>query len=92
VKANRRIPPEIILAIHRQPHPRRGCKKSDDEDEDENSVYPSESRTVSSCTRRRPSKLELRDEMVQLMVETQVNSFACEKNHKFELAGFWDGG
>jgi hypothetical protein len=21
-----------------------------------------------------------------------INSFACEKNHKFELAGFWAGG
>jgi hypothetical protein len=24
--------------------------------------------------------------------ETPINSFACEKNHKFELDGFLEGG
>jgi DNA-binding transcriptional ArsR family regulator len=36
VDGNRRIPSEIILAIHRHPHSR--CKNSEDEDEDEDDV------------------------------------------------------
>jgi len=53
VNGNRRISSGIILAIHRHPHPRRCCEKSEDEheDDDENENPPNNSRIATRTFR-----------------------------------------